>query len=112
KPDEGDDFKLPKAESVGDVEHSTHDTKAPREADQLEFTSIGLAQIAIGERPPWSGLESLEAGTPAPKDVPTRWRMLKSIWVGQGYLHHATFVPGGDSVVTLSNQTGSIYHYD
>src|SRR5690606_8626996 len=25
---------------------------------------------------------------------------------------HATFVPGGDSVVTLSNQTGSIYHYD
>jgi len=48
---------------------------------------------------------------PAPS-APPQWTLQKSIWVGQGYLYHAAFTPGAKSVVTLSNQSGVIYHYD
>ncbi len=112
RPDSDDDFKIPEAESVGAEAPPTEPPQRPRATDGLEFTTIGLANVAIGPRPPWSKLESLESAVPAPDNAPARWSMQKSIWVGQGYLHHATFVPGGQSVVTLSNESGSIYHYD
>jgi WD40 repeat protein len=106
-----EDFRLPPAESVGDSSPGGKSSAARDDSPENGFTLVGLAQIALGPRPPWTNLEQLPASAPPPK-VPARWTLQKSIWVGQGYLYHADFTPGGQSVVTLSNQSGVIYHYD
>lgn len=109
---EDDNFRLPKAE------HLTNDGAGPAssslegEASASDFKQLGQASVSIGARPPWATLESIQPGSPKPETPPTQWRMHKSIWVGQGYLRHAAFVPGGKSVAALSNQSGRLYHYD
>jgi sugar lactone lactonase YvrE len=73
---------------------------------------VGLAHLSLGERPPWAALESIAPSVPSPDAIGARWRLHKSIWVGQGYLHNAAFLAGAQSVVTLSNQSGRVYRYD
>jgi WD40 repeat protein len=107
-----DSFRLPRAEQVptGSARPATP-TEAPSDGAH-SFTELGHAKISIGARPPWASLEAIQTEAVAPGAAPREWRMHKSIVVGQGYLHHAAFIPGAQSVVTLSNQSGRIYHYD
>lgn len=107
-----DNFRLPEAEHLTNSDAEPARSSAEGGASANRFKQLGLAGVSIGARPPWAALESIQASTKNTEAAPPKWRMHKSIWVGQGYLHHADFVPGGQAVAALSNQSGRLYHYD
>src|SRR5690606_20998427 len=110
--DNDEDFQLPEAESVGGDLPGSRSRATSSSNQEDDFAPVGLAQIALGSRPPWGSLEQLSGMSEPGPSAPPQWTLQKSIWVGQGYLYHAAFTPGAKSVVTLSNQSGVIYHYD
>lgn len=107
-----DGFRLPQAEHLTNEGAKNPTSSAADEQRISGFKEIGLGRFSMGARPPWATLASIEAKTTLAEPAPTGWRMHRSIWVGQGYLHQADFVPGAQSVVVLSNQSGRLYHYD
>lgn len=111
KADDDENFRLPVAEHLTNDGARPSTSSVPPEKSTSEFKEFGLARVAIGARPPWASLEAIHTKTNAPEAAPAEWRLHKSIYVGEGYLHHAAFVPGAQSVVTLSNQSGRLYHY-
>ena len=82
-----------------------------RTGGNYQVTEIGHAMISIGDRPPWAKLERVVEDDAASAGASAIWRLQKSIFVGQGYLHQAAFSPDGESVVTLSTQSGQLYQY-
>lgn len=106
-----DDFRLPLAEQVPSGGARQAALPQAQVDSASDFEELGLAKISIGARPPWATLEVIPTKASAPEAAPSEWRLHKSIYVGQGYLHRAAFIPGAQSVVTLSNQTGMLYRY-
>jgi len=109
----------PEAEFVGAADSKPALDASPTQPSAQHGAELGHATITLGPRPPWSSTASLEesedlAGAlpTAEKNLSTRWRLQKSIWVGQGYLYQAEFTPDQKSVVTLSTDNGVLYHYD
>lgn len=106
-------FDLPEAEAVS---HPRSDERTDQQKAQATVPTkrIGLAEVTLGERPPWETLEALKA--PAPEEetgrIPTTWSLQRTITVGEGYLHEAEFSADEKSVVTLSTQSGHVYHFD
>jgi hypothetical protein len=122
--DRRDGFTIPEATGVddaGSIRSQTVATKALRSAS----VRIGLVELSFGEHPPYSteqtklpappslakpGAELLSPAMAKP-ELPQPWVLTRTILVGEGSLHKAQLTPDNGGVVTLSNDSGTIYHY-
>lgn len=110
--EEDEDFQIPEAERVTNAGARNEPRAAEAEDGEAPSVQLGSATFWLGPRPPWAALEQMPETPSAASQASTRWRLQRTVHVGHGYLHHAAFVPGDQSVVTLSNQTGRLYHFD
>lgn len=90
------------------------------DAEPARTVTLGKAKVTLGDRPPWADTAELQqnpdfADAPAAPDLdaplPKRWKLVRSIRVGVGYLYQAEFTADGKSVVTMSTDSGLVYRY-
>ncbi len=104
-----DDFRLPEAQWVREDREIAAEVE-PAQPSEEQATRVGHALVSIGARPPWE--TEIPASAPAKAKVNKKpWRLQKTIWVGEGYLYQAAFTPDEKSVLTLSTQSGELFHY-
>jgi len=108
-----DGFKPPPAQTVGDTPAQT-----PPGPSTPTSVAVGHARLVRGSRPayassPIAALQPTSESDAATSSKPgRRWRLARTIRVGEGYLYKAQFSADERSVITMSLDSGSVYHYD
>lgn len=113
-----DGFSIPQAKAVS---APSEPELIPTPAGELSSKQLGLATLTWGEYPPFSEKERSEnpgvmpfgaSASKMPTAQPSNWRLTRSINVNEGYLFKVLLTANEQEVVTLSTDSGTIYHYD
>ena len=100
-----DGFSVPRAQ---DVAVSDAKPAAAPPANELPSSELGLASISWGNHSPFSDDGSNES-RPYQKGT---WQLKRSIAVNEGYLYKVMLTADEQGIVTLSGESGTIYHYE
>ncbi len=110
-----EEFTVPAAERVTDSPEANAPSQRQEGAPPRGLV-VGSALLTLGEHPPFSEPEAIKrlprSQAASHSELPQRWQLKKTLWVGHGYIEQAQFTPDQKGVVTLSTDTGSLYHFD